>query len=110
APDLGPATTIRTTDRELGTLDIPRTTLDAAVAALARPSRGTPRIVVRGRVGTGRRTLLAALAVYAGRALAVIDAQALPSAAEAFVVELSRCLRRAQLAGLVPCIANLGAV
>jgi hypothetical protein len=61
-PDLGPATTVRTTDRELASRDVPREVSEAAVAALARPSASADRranaarLVVRGRVGSGRRT------------------------------------------------------
>jgi hypothetical protein len=62
---------------------------------------------VRGRTGSGRKTLLASLAANAGRDLAVIDALALPRAADAFTAELRHALRRAHLAGFVPCIVQL---
>jgi hypothetical protein len=61
-------------------------------------------------VGSGRRTLSCALAARAGRDIAVIDALALPRAAEPFIAELRWSLRRAQLAGLVPCLAHLADV
>src|SRR5262249_4458912 len=115
-PELGPATTIREATRDLPSLDIPREVLESAVAALARSqasadhSSSTARIVVRGRVGSGRRTLSCALAARAGRGIAVIDALALPHAADLFVAELRRSLRRAQLTGLVPCIAHFAEV
>src|SRR5262249_10276454 len=77
-PDLGAATALRTSARALASLDIPRGVLASAAAALARrPTHRDPRatrIVVRGRVGSGRRTLSCALAAQAGRDLAVIDA------------------------------------
>ncbi len=110
APDLGVATTIRGAAREPDALDLPRAALDAACAALSRPAAGPARIVVRGRIGSGRRTLLASLAGVAGRDLAVIDALALPRTADAFTAELARSLRRAHLAGLVPCIVHLADV
>jgi hypothetical protein len=113
-PDLGPAIAVRTTDRELATLDIPRDVLTAAIATLARPraadSAGAARIAVHGRVGSGRRTLSCALAAQAGRDLAVIDALALPRAADPFAAELSRALARAQLIGFVPCLVHLADV
>jgi hypothetical protein len=114
-PDLGPATAVRAADRELAGLDIPREVLEAAITALTRfapPERGPSgaRIVIRGRVGSGRRTLIGALAAGAGRDLAVIDALALPRAPEPFVAELRRSLRRAQLTGLVPCVVQLAEV
>jgi hypothetical protein len=115
-PDLGPAITVRTTDRDLSSLDIQRDVLEVAVAALAQAlqsadrSSNAVRIAVRGMVGSGRRTLSCALAARAGRDIAVIDALALPRAADLFVAELRRSLRRAQLTGLVPCIAHLAEV
>jgi hypothetical protein len=112
-PDLGPAITVRVTDRELATLDIPRDVLAAAVATLARPRGADPgvaRVAIHGRVGSGRRTLSCALAAQAGRDLAVIDALALPRAADPFAAELSGALARAQLIGLVPCIVHLADV
>jgi len=110
APALGSTTAIRTTDRELASLDMPHAVLEAAVAAIARTPGAAARIVVRGRLGSGRRTLVCALAAQAGRDVAVIDATALPRAAEPFLIELARSLRRAQLTGLLPCIVGLAEV
>ena len=109
APDLGDATTIRRADRALAELDVPHAVLEAALTALAATPRAG-RIVVRGRTGSGRKTLLASLAACAGRDLAVIDALALPRTADAFVAELRHALRRAHLAGFVPCIVHLDEV
>ncbi|HEY0482864.1 MAG TPA: ATP-binding protein [Kofleriaceae bacterium] len=108
-PALGSATTIRTTTRELVSLDVPRPVLESAILDLARAGR-QHRIVIRGSIGSGRRTLACALAHEAGRDVAVIDATALPRHPDLFLVELARSLRRAQLTGLVPCIVNLGEV
>ncbi|MBX3160697.1 MAG: ATP-binding protein [Deltaproteobacteria bacterium] len=107
--DLGMATTVRVATSGLAALDIPRAVVDEACAALARV-QGVARIMMRGRIGSGRRTLLATLAAVAGRDLAVIDASALPRDARSFVGELALSLRRAHLAGLVPCIAHLESV
>jgi hypothetical protein len=115
-PNLGPATTVRTADRDLEDLDLPHGVLESAVAALARPSPradghgSAARLAVRGRVGSGRRTLACALAARAGRDLAVIDAHGLPRADQLFAAELGGSLRRAQLAGMIPCVANLGEI
>ncbi len=65
------------------------------------------RLAVRGRAGSGRRTLLAALAQRAGRSLGVIEAVALPRDGERFTEALRFALRRAQLAGLLPVVAGL---
>ncbi len=75
-PDLGHATTVRSTDRDLASLDISRDVLEAAIAALARHSASADRsanaarIVVRGRVGDRGRPR-AADAMIAGRAFSV---------------------------------------
>nr|MBA3395781.1 ATP-binding protein [Deltaproteobacteria bacterium] len=68
------------------------------------------RIAIRGRAGSGRRTLLAAFARIAGRALGVIDTAQLPRDADRFGRGLQLALRRAQLAGLVPVIRGLDEV
>jgi len=107
---LGTATVRRASDRALAELDIPRAALCEALAALARPPHDPVRISIYGRTGNGRTTFLAAACAAAGRELAVIDALALPRAADAFVVELERALRRVQLVGLVPCIVHLDEV
>jgi hypothetical protein len=111
-PDLGPAIAVRTADRDLASLDIPRGVIGAAIAVLARPAAatGAARIAVHGRVGSGRRTLSCALAARAGRDIAVIDALALPRAPEPFAAELQESLRRAQLTGLIPCLVHLAEV
>ncbi|HEV7554597.1 MAG TPA: hypothetical protein VGO00_04020, partial [Kofleriaceae bacterium] len=95
-PSLGSATTIRVSDRELDDLDIPRDVVDAAITGLAR-SGTAARLVVRGPLGSGRRTVACGLAHRAGRDLAVIDATGLSRSADRFVGELGRALRRAQL-------------
>ncbi|HUJ58787.1 MAG TPA: hypothetical protein VLX92_09850, partial [Kofleriaceae bacterium] len=106
-PALGDAMAVRTPVRPLDALDVPAEVRAAAIAALARPVPGALRLVVRGREGSGRKTLLAALAAEAGRQVVVIDANALPRTAEVFVAELRRALGRAQLVGLLPCIVHL---
>jgi len=104
---LGAATALEVSTRELATLDISQDVLDAAVAALARAGSEPVRVAVSGRTGSGRRTLVAALAAQAGRDVAIIDATLVARTSDAFVVELRRALRRSHLAGLVPCIVNL---
>ncbi len=107
APDLGDAITLRTSELALADLAIPRAALDSAIAALAVAPSAASRIAVRGRSGTGRKTVLGVLAREAGRQLAIIDLLALPRGAEPFVLELRQALRTAHLAGHVPCLANL---
>jgi hypothetical protein len=110
APALGRGTRIRTASSGLGQLDVPRDSLDQVTSTLARSPQDPLRLVVTGRLGSGRRTLLAALANEAGRDLAVIDARALPRHADAFVAELACSLRRAHLTGFVPCLVDLADV
>jgi len=109
-PELGAGTAVRAADCELDALDIAPEVLDRAYAALAVPSVAQVRIAIRGVAGSGRRALLAALAAEAGLDLAVISATALPRSAELFVPALRHALRRAQLAGLFPCIVELDQV
>ena len=108
-PDLGVALIDRRADCTLEAIELAPGVLTAATDALAHAARPA-RIAVRGRTGTGRRTLLAAFAHHAGRSLGVIDATALPRDAERFVGALEAALRRAQLAGLIPAIHGLDAV
>ena len=81
----------------------------AAIRHLSRPASAEHpvRIALRGRTGSGRRTLLAALAAEADRAIAVIDAARLPRAPGAFAAALGVELRRALILGLVPCVCRL---
>ncbi|MCW5803704.1 MAG: ATP-binding protein [Deltaproteobacteria bacterium] len=77
-----------------------------ATAVAIAPS-GPPRVVVRGRIGSGRHTLLATLAAASGRRLGVIDAGPLVRDVSAREHELELAMRRAHLLGLLPCIDGL---
>jgi hypothetical protein len=107
--DLGMAPVVRGADRAFAAIELAPGVLMSAVAALTQAVRPA-RIAIRGRTGTGRRTLLAAFADKAGRSLGAIDATQLPRAEERFVGALQAALRRAQLAGLVPVVHGLEAV
>jgi len=80
----------------------PRAAIADLAQRLARPASGPARVVLRGRAGAGRRTLAAALAAQAGRALAVI---ALDGASGELEARLRQRLRDAALRGDVPCVA-----
>lgn len=105
----GEATTVRAADRTLSELLVPAQLVREAVRYLSRePTRERlARIALRGPVGSGRRTLLAALAAKAGREVGVVDLARLPREADAFAEALRTELRRAHLRGLVPCIVGL---
>jgi hypothetical protein len=86
----------------------PRAVLDRALAELAAAPPGLTRIVVRGRTGSGRRTLLATLAALGGKTLATIDAAMLIR--EKRIPALSGMLQHAMLGGFLPCIDGLDTV
>jgi hypothetical protein len=99
---------VRHVDRDLDELQLPRPVVLKAVRFLAAARAGEPvRIVVRGRTGSGRHTLLTSLAARAGRSLGVIDLSTIPREPSRAAPALEAALRRAMLRGLVPCIDGL---
>lgn len=82
----------------------------ATLAALAArgPDPGS-RLVVAGRPGSGRRTLLAALARRCGRRLAMLRLERLrmDGSGRASAADLAAALRRCLVAGWVPCVDGL---
>jgi AAA+ superfamily predicted ATPase len=108
-PDLGAGVTTRGSDRALEELALDREVIPNALAAIARATAPI-RIALRGRPGSGRRTLVASLAAEAGRALGVVDVTVLPRDNGELARQLAAALRRAQLAGLFPCVVNLDAI
>jgi hypothetical protein len=105
-PELGGQLSTRGSDRALEELAVGPGTIEDALLALARAT--TPaRIALRGRPGSGRRTLLAALAAEAGRALGLLDIALLPRTDGQLASAIRTDLRRAQLAGLLPCVVGL---
>jgi hypothetical protein len=71
-----------------------------------RPAR-PPRFVIRGRDGSGRRTLLASLAALANRRIAVVNLHHLGDSLRISITDLRRALERCMLAGWIPCIDGL---
>jgi len=81
----------------------------ARVVELLRAAPASPaRLVVRGRIGSGRRTLIAALAARASRTVGVIDAGRLIR--DKRLDALPRLLRRAALRGWLPLVDGLDAI
>jgi hypothetical protein len=105
-PDLGPGLTARSSERALEELAIAPTVIETALTALAR-SPSPARIAVRGRPGSGRRTLIASIAAEAGRALGILEVPVLPRSEQGLARAVRAGLRRAQLAGLLPCLFGL---
>lgn len=93
--------TLAVASATLDAVDAPRDVLLRALGELAA-TPGNARIVVRGRIGRGRRTLLAALAKLARRKLAVIDLELLVR--ERALPDLAPRLQRAHLRGALPCL------
>jgi hypothetical protein len=89
----------------LDDLMIPVPVIDRALADLAAAPRGLARVVVTGRSGSGRRTLLASLAQLAGRTLATIDGAMLIR--EKRIAALAGMLQHADLRGWLPCVDGL---
>jgi hypothetical protein len=85
---------------------IPAATKDAIVDAIAAAT-APGRIVVRGRNGAGRHTLLAAIATSVNRTLGIIDATAIVRDLRARIGQLRSALYRAHLLGLLPCVDGL---
>ena len=89
-------------------LMIPSRVIDRALVDLAASPSGLGRVVVTGRSGSGRRTLLAALAQLAGRTLATIDAAMVIR--EKRVPDLAGMLQHADLRGWLPCVDGLDTI
>jgi hypothetical protein len=103
-----PYLTVRTVERDLEELELPRTILEKALRyASDTNGDGPARIVVRGRTGFGRHTLLCSLAARAGRALGIIDLAGVPRGPGLLASALDVALRRALLRGLLPCIDGI---
>ncbi|HEU0033900.1 MAG TPA: ATP-binding protein [Kofleriaceae bacterium] len=97
----------RTTDRTLAEVVAPLDVKRSLVFALADRDRERPaRVVLRGRGGSGRHTLFAALAARVDRTIAAIDCGRLPRG-DKLPPALALELVRAQLAGAVPIVSGL---
>ena len=101
--------TLRHTNRTLDELCIPATLKRELVLALAEPrSRDAPiRIVLRGRRGAGRHSLVAALAARIDHRVAEIDVHRLPRAPKLLASGLRTELTRALLRRAVPVVSGL---
>jgi adenylate kinase family enzyme len=104
-----PGFSLREAERPLEALWIPDAAKRELVLALATPPRdGRPvRVILRGRRGSGRRTLAASLAARIGRPIADIDCTYLPRPSWALAEELQTILCRAIIGGAVACVSSL---
>jgi hypothetical protein len=101
---------IVTADKSFDDLLVPGATKDKVARLVSVPTSTPNRIVVRGRIGSGRHTLLAILGAVAGRKLGVIDATAMVRDLRGRGEQLRAAMRRAHLLGLLPCIDGLEAI
>ena len=103
----GSVTTIHHADRDLEELLLPARIKRDVVLELSKDRlRSPPRLVIRGRPGFGRTSLLAALGKRVGIPLAEIDTERLPKG-EAFPRLLRDELLRATLRGALPCVSGM---
>jgi hypothetical protein len=106
--DIEPNLRIVPATRKLEEMILPPGVAATALAALsASPGVQPVRIAARGRLGSGRRTLLAALAERAGRRLAVIDGSYYAHEPALRATQLELALGRAHLRGWLPCVENI---
>ncbi|MCE9573677.1 MAG: ATP-binding protein [Deltaproteobacteria bacterium] len=105
----GGVTVVRTADRALHELRVPDQLKRELVLALAEPrSADQPlRLVLRGRRGAGRHSLIGALAARVGRDVAAIDAGRLPRNGKHLAAGLRLELVRAFLRCAVPVVSGL---
>jgi|GEM_PF-307211 len=103
--------TIRSGTRSLDQLHIPQQVKRDLVLALAAPrTADNPlRLVLRGRRGAGRHTVIATMAAKVGRTVAGIDCHRLPRAGKMMAMGLRQELFRALLRGAVPVVSGLEA-
>jgi ATPase family associated with various cellular activities (AAA)/Winged helix domain, variant len=102
-------TTMRSATRSLVELHVPDTIKRELVLALAEPRRleAPLRLVLRGRRGAGRHSLIAATAARVSRRVAAIDAGRLPRNAKLLAAGLRIELTRAFLRRAVPVVSGL---
>jgi hypothetical protein len=102
-------TQMRGADVSLTDLLIPAAVKRAAVLALAEPtpSHAPIRLVLRGRRGSGRHSLVAAFAAKLEREIIAIDTTRLPHTRRELVTGLRTALFRASLHGVVPVLSGL---
>jgi ATPase family associated with various cellular activities (AAA) len=91
-------------------LRIPEPIARQISAAISHRPAHPLRVVVRGRDGSGRRTLLASLAALANRRIAIINLHHLGETGRLAMPDLRRALERCALAGWMPCIDGLDSV
>lgn len=80
---------------------------EGLVESLLPRFAGSVRLLVRGRAGSGRRSLVAALAEAHQRVAGFVDAAPPDVAQDEAPEALARAVREAALRGLLPCVVGL---
>jgi hypothetical protein len=107
AVDISPVTVRRAADVDLADVMAPIAAKRDLLLALAdRDDARPPRVVIRGRRGSGRHTLIAALAARVGCTIAAIDVERLPRGTAAFGAALRAELANAAIARAVPVVSG----
>jgi hypothetical protein len=106
--EIDPHVVIRSADRNLEELQMAPDIVHRALTELSHQAQAHVRMAVRGRTGSGRHALLAALASRAGRDLGVIDITAMLRG-KRLAGQLRAALQRAQLRSALPCVDGLEA-
>jgi hypothetical protein len=109
APVVGDVATIQYADRTLDELHVPAQIKRDLVLTLAarRSDEDQVRLVLLGRRGSGRHSLVAALAARVGRGITRIDCSRMPRNGKAMASVLSQEMFRALLRGCVPVVSGL---
>jgi len=108
-PRVDDTAVVRGADVPLDALTLAPEIKRALVLALAAPppDHAPLRLVLRGRRGSGRHSVVAALAARIGREIAAIDATRFPQGRKEVVAALRTALFRASMHGLVPVLSGL---
>jgi ATP-dependent 26S proteasome regulatory subunit len=111
-PRTDDVSTVRVADRSLEQIYIVSSVKRELVAHLAqpRPAQDPLRLVIRGRRGAGRHSVMSALAARVGREVIAIDTQRMPRMPREMVAALRIALFRANVHGLVPMLSGLEAI
>jgi ATP-dependent 26S proteasome regulatory subunit len=111
-PRTDDVSTVRVADRSLDQIYIVSSVKRELVSHLAqtRPPQDPLRLVIRGRRGAGRHSVMAALAARVGREVIAIDTQRMPRMPREMVTVLRTALFRANVHGLIPMLSGLEAI
>jgi ATP-dependent 26S proteasome regulatory subunit len=111
-PRTDDVSTVRVADRSLAQIYVVASVKRELVTHLAqaRPQQDPLRLVIRGRRGAGRHSILAAMAARVGREVIAIDTQRMPRLPREMVTALRTSLFRASVHGLIPMLSGLEAI